>query len=156
MRAPAGLRPDSERGPSLWLRMRVAMNRLELDSAIADGADPRTTEALALRARQLADSGTRTRLAIAIENLFRLATIGPGPEATTSLVRAPFDRYRVAANRPGLEELAGKVRGAGPHNVRGLAMVSLLVEDAGSPLYAFAPSDQLKPAIQAASSALDR
>ena len=34
--------------------------------------------------------------------------------------------------------------------------IEFAVEDAGSPLYAFTPSDQLKPAIQAASSALDR
>jgi hypothetical protein len=156
MQAPASLRPESRRGPSLWLRMRVAMKRLELDSAIADGADPRTTEALALRAEQLADSSTRTRLATGIENLFRMATMGPGPEATASLVRAPFDRYRVAANRPELEELAGKLRRAGSHNVRGLAMASVLVEDPRSPLYAHTPSDQLKPAIQAASSAIER
>src|SRR5436190_8257793 len=90
MQAPAGLRPENKRGPSLWLRMRVAMKRLQLDSAIADGADPRTTEVLALRAEQLADASTRTRLATGIENLFRMATVGPGPEATASLVRAPF------------------------------------------------------------------
>ena len=156
MWAPASLRPESKRGPSLWLRIRVALKRLELDSAIANGADPRTTDALALRARQLTDSSTRTRLATGIENLFRLATMGPGSEATTSLVRAPFDRYRVAANRPELEELAGKLRRAGSHNVRGLAMASVLVEDPRSPLYAQTPGDQLKPAIQAASSAIER
>jgi hypothetical protein len=156
MWAPASLRPESKRGPSLWLRIRVALKRLELDSALAEGADPRTTEALALRAEQLADSSSRTRVATGIENLFRMATIGPGPEATTSLVRAPFDRYRVAANRPELEELAGRVRQARPQNVRGLAMASVLLEDPRSPLYAHTPSDQLKPAIQAASSALDR
>src|SRR4051812_17693899 len=55
MQAPASLRPESKRGPSLWLRMRVALKRLELDSALADGADPRTTDALALRAEQVAD-----------------------------------------------------------------------------------------------------
>jgi hypothetical protein len=156
MWAPASLRPESKRGPTLWLRIRVALKRLELDSAIADGADPRTTDALALRARQLADSSTRTRLATGIENLFRMATMGPGPGATASLVRAPFDRYRVAANRPELEELAAKLRRAGSHDVRGLAMASVLLEDPRSPLYAHTPSDQLKPALQAASSAIGR
>lgn len=156
MQAPASLRPESKRGPSLWLRMRVALKRLELDSALADGADPKTSDALALRAEQLADSSSRTRIATGIENLFRMATMGPGPGATTSLVRAPFDRYRVAANRPELEELAGKLREARPHNLRGLAMASVLLEDPCSPLYTHTPSDQLKPAIQAASSAVDR
>jgi hypothetical protein len=156
MQPPASLRPESKRGPSLWLRMRVALKRLELDSALADGADPRTSDALALRAEQLADSSSRTRIATGIENLFRMATMGPGPGATTSLVRAPFDRYRVAANRPELEALAGKLREARPHNVRGLAMASVLLEDPCSPLYTHTPSDQLKPAIQAASSAVDR
>jgi hypothetical protein len=156
MQAPASLRPESKRGPSLWLRMRVALKRLELDSALADGADPRTTEALTLRAEQLADSSARTRIAAGIENLFRLAETGPGPGATTSLVRAPFDPHRITANRDALEELAEKVRQARPHNVRGLAVASVLLENPRSPLYTHTPSDQLKPAIQAASSALDR
>jgi hypothetical protein len=133
----------------------VRFKRLDLDSALAEGANPETTEGLALRAQQLRDPKERQRLATAIENLFRLATMGPGVNATTSLVRAPFNRYHVAANRPGLEQLALKLRGDGRHGVRGLAMASILIEDAGSPLYTPNVNDQLKQAIREASSALD-
>lgn len=156
MKAPDALRPDHQRGPSLIVRLRVRMKRLELDSAIADGANPERSDQLALRAQQLRDRSTRERLATGIENLFRLATMGPGPEATVSIVRAPFDGYRVTANRSGLTELAEKLRHSEPPNVRGVAMASVLLEDGRSPLYNRNATDELKPAIRAASSAFDR
>jgi hypothetical protein len=156
LNAPAALRPDNNRGPSLWLRWRVHLKRLSLDSALADGANPAKSDQLALRAEQLASPRERERLAAAIDNLFLLATMGPGPEATVSLVRAPFDSYRIAANRSGLTELAAKLRRQRPLNLRGLAMASILIEDGRSELYAHTPTDQLKPAIAATISALDR
>jgi hypothetical protein len=155
MKAPGALRPDHKPGPSWWTRLRVRWKRLELDAALADGANPVRSEELALRAQQLADPTTRNRIATAIENVFRLATIGPGPGATPAMSISGFDRYRVAANQPELAALAGKLRAQGPHAVRGLAMASVLVEDAGSPLYARSGVDRLEPAVRAAVSALD-
>jgi hypothetical protein len=155
MKAPGALRPDHEPGPSLWTRLRVRWKRLELDSALADGANPVRSEELALRAQQLADPTTRNRIATGIENVFRLATTGPGPGATTAMSIAAFDGYRVAANQPGLASLAGKLRAKGPHGIRGLAMASVLVEDAGSPLYTRSGVDTLEPAVRATVLALD-
>ena len=156
MHTPAGLRPNAKRKPSIWVRLRVLLKKLSLDSALAEGANPTRTEELGLRARQLADPKERERLANGLENLFRMATMGPGPGATVSLVRAPFDPARVAANQAELAELAERLRCQRPQNVRGLAMASVLIEDSGSPLYAHTAQDQLKPAIEATMSALDR
>jgi hypothetical protein len=155
MKAPAALRPDHEPRPSWLTRFRVRWRRLDLDAELAGGADPEQTEELALRAQQLQEPETRQRLAIGIENVFRLATIGPGPGATTALSVAAFDRNRVAANEPGLAYLAEKLRAQGPHGVRGLAMASVLYEDAASPLYAKTDVDKLKPAVRAAIAALE-
>jgi hypothetical protein len=155
MKAPGALRPDHKPGPSVWTRLRVRWKRLELDSALADGANPVRSEELALRAQQLAEPTARNRIATAIENVFRLATMGPGPGATTAMSVAAFDGYRVAANQRALAALAEKIRANEPHAVRGLAMASVLVEDAGSPLYARIGVDRLEQAVRAAVSALD-
>jgi hypothetical protein len=155
MKAPDALRPDNKRGPSWWTRLWVRWKRLDLDSALADGANPVTSEEFALRAQQLADSTNRERLAAGLENLFHLATTGPGPGATTAMAVSSFDRCRVAANQAELAALATKLRSAGPHGVRGLAMASVLYEDSGSPLYARTDIDRLKPAVHRAIAALD-
>jgi hypothetical protein len=155
MKPPDSLRPDYKPKPSLLTRLRVRWKRLDLDSELADGANPVKSEELALRAQQLAEPATRARIAAGIENVTRLATVGPGPAATTALVTNGFVGYRVAANEPGLAALARKLRANGPHAVRGLARASILIEDAGSPLYARGGVDTLEPAVHAAISALD-
>lgn len=155
MRPPAQLRPDSEPAPSIWLRFRVRRRQRDLDAALADGANPATSDELALRAQQLAEPGARERLAAGIENLFRLATTGTGGGATTSMVITSFDRHRVAGNQGELAALAAKLRGPGPHAIRGLAMASVLYRDSASPLYARTEVDQLRPAVHAAIAALD-
>ncbi|MGH2957107.1 MAG: hypothetical protein ACRDL6_08950 [Solirubrobacterales bacterium] len=106
-----------------------------------------------MRAQQLRAPKERERLATAIDNLFRLTTIGPGAPVSISI--SPFDRYRVQANRRELTELAEKLRGDGPYGVRGLAMASLLIEDGHSPLYGHNRSDELKSAVKTANSAID-
>jgi hypothetical protein len=155
MKPPGDPWGDGDVQPSIWVRLRVRWKRRELDAALAHGANPVTTEELALRAEQLQDPATRARLAAHYENLFRLATEGPGPGATTAVVVAPFDARRVAADRPVLAALAETLRGPGPHEVRGLAMASNLLEDAEGPLYARSSVDELEPAVRRAIAALE-
>jgi hypothetical protein len=155
MKPPDALRSDHKPKPSWLTRLRVRWKQLDLDSELAHGANPVKSEELALRAQQLAEPATRARIAAGIENVTRLATTGPGPGATTALVTRGFVGYRVAANEAGLAALAGKLRGNGPHAVRGLAMASVLIEDAASPLYVRGGVDKLEPAVDAAISALD-
>jgi hypothetical protein len=155
MKPPDAPRQEGRDRPSIWVRLRVRWNRRELDAALADGVNPGKSEELALRAAQLAEPATRARIAAGIENLFRLATEGPGPRATTAMVVSTFDRHRVAANRPGLAALAARLRGEGPHTVRGLAMASILLDDDESPLYDRTTVDELEPAVRATIWALD-
>jgi hypothetical protein len=154
MRSPSAPPPGVPDRPSLWVRLRVRWQRRELDAALAGGANPVTTEELALRADQLSEPATRARIAAGIENLFRLATDGPGPGATTAMVVASFDPHRVAANRARLAALAERLRGPEPHDVRGLAMASVLLEDGDGPLYARTTVDELEPAVSRTMAAL--
>ena len=70
------------------------------------------------------------------------------------MVVAPFDAHRVAANQPVLAALAERLRGPGPHDVRGLAASNLL-EDAKGALYARTRVDELEPAARRAIAALE-
>ena len=155
MKPPGVPRPDSEDQPSIWVRLRVRWKRRELDEALARGANPVTTEELALRAEQLLEPATRARLAAWYENLFRLAADGPGPGATTAMVVAPFDAHRVATNQPVLAALAERLRSPGPLDVRGLAMASNLLEDSNGPLYARTRVDELEQAVRRTIAALE-
>jgi hypothetical protein len=155
IKPPGAPREDGQNRPSIWVRLRVRWKRRDLDAALADGANPATSAELALRAEQLAEPAMRARIAAGIENLFRLATEGPGPRATTAMVVSTFDRRRLAANRPGLAALSARLRGEGPHTVRGLAMASILLDDDESPLYAPTTVDELEPAVRATIWALD-
>ena len=155
MKPPGDPWADGQDRPSIWVRLRVRWKRRELDDALAHGANPVTSEELALRAKQLSEPATRVRLAALYENLFRLAAGGPGPGATAAMIVAPFDAHRVATNRPVLAALAERLRSPGPHDVRGLAMASNLLEDANGPLYARSRIDELEPAVRRAIAALE-
>ena len=154
-KTPADAPGGDRNRPSIAVRLRTRWKKRGLDAALADGADPAASEGLALRAEQLADPATRGDIAAGIENLYRLATEGPGPRATTATTRAGFDRGRVAANRSGLAALAARLRDQGPHAIRGLAMASILLDDAESPLYARTATDELAPAVRMTIAALD-
>ena len=124
IKPPGAPRRDGQNRPSIWVRLRVRWKRRNLDATLADGANPATSAELALRAETV-EPAMRARMAAGIENLFRLATEGPGPRATTAMVVSTFDRRRVAANQPGLAALAARLRAeGGPHTIRGLPMAS--------------------------------
>ena len=61
----------------------------------------------------------------------------------------------VRANRDALLALADRLEADPPHRLRGLAMVSHLVHDAGSALYSGAGAHALAVSIEAAHAALD-
>jgi hypothetical protein len=140
--------------PSLALRLRVRWNAAQLDSALADGADPAASKSLALRAQQLGDPKHRARIARSIERVLELAERGRASQL--SFTRAPFQPERIEHNRPQLTELADRLEAVDSPPVKGLAMANLLVEDGTAALYAHAPSDPLRPAVEAILAALDR
>jgi len=140
-------------GPSLALRAQVRWNAARLDAALADGAAPDASKALALRARQLADPRHRARIAKSVRFLLEL---DEGDAAGyIPLTRAPFRPDRVAKSRPELVELADRLEAADTPPIKGLAMANLLVEDGTGALYA-QDSDPVEPAVDAALAALRR
>jgi hypothetical protein len=150
---PTKARPAKIR-PSVALRMRVRWNAAQLDAALADGADSVASKSLALRAQQLADPKHRARIARSIDHVLELSERGSAPQLY--LTRAPFQPERVEQSRPQLMELADRLEAVDSPPVKGLAMANLLVEEGTAPLYAHAPSDPLRPAVEAILAALDR
>ena len=136
----------------LWLRAQVFLSRLGLDRALARGADPLSSPKLALRAEQLQRPKVRERIAKAIERLVeasfddRRQHIGPA--------MLPFRHQRVRPNMELFGELAGALRSAGPHSVKGLAMASTLLEDGRGPLSASDPAGKVGEALNATISEL--
>jgi hypothetical protein len=150
---PTKARPAKIR-PSVALRMRVRWNAAQLDAALADGADSVASKSLALRAQQLADPKHRARIARSIDHVLELSERGSAPQLY--LTRAPFQPERVEQSRPQLMELADRLEAVDSPPVKGLAMANLLVEEGTAALYAHAPSDPLRPAVEAILAALDR
>lgn len=150
---PVTERPSARKRPGPLLRLRVALKALDLDQALAGGADPTESRELTLRADQLVEPDKRERMAESIDNALYLAAADP----VTALgsTRLPFRRDRVEANRERLVELAGKLRGRGPHALTGLAMAAVLVEDARGPVYANGGPDGLAHAVERTLTALD-
>ena len=149
----ASARPAKIR-PSVALRLRVRWNAAQLDAALADGADSAASKSLALRAQQLADPKHRARIARSIDHVLELSERGPAPQLY--LTRAPFQPEPIEHSRPQLMELADRLEAVDAPPVKGLAMANLLMEDGTAALYANAPSDPLRPAVEAILAALDR
>jgi len=139
-------------GPSLMLRARVWMRELELDAALAGGAEPAQSEELELRAKQLADRKTRNRLARAITHLIRIAD---GYRAPITTPNPPFRPKQVQANRSLLVELAERLRGPRSVALRGMALTSLLLNDGRGPLTTESDPTTLERAVRATLAALN-
>lgn len=141
--------PSADTAPALELRVKVRWSALELDAALANGADPASSEELALRAQQLASEPKREQLTQSIGDLLRLVHRRAGVQLPTT--RAPINWDQIRRHHSALVELCERIEGDGPHSVRGLALASLLVYDAGSPLYSHELSrDRLGPALDEA------
>jgi hypothetical protein len=147
---PARSRPHR---PSLGLRARVWLKNLELDAALAGGANPAQSDELALRAKQLAEPRRRRELAKAVTHLIAIADRNNRAAIVTPY--PPFRPRQVQANRSLLLELAERLRGQRPHAVRGLAMTSLMLEDGRGPLTTDSNPATLERAVRACLSALD-
>jgi hypothetical protein len=139
-------------GPGLMLRARVWIRKLELDAALAGGADPAQSEELELRAKQLADRKTRNKLATAITHLIRIAD---GHRAPITMPDAPFRPKQVHANRSLLVELAERLRGPRSVALRGMALTSLLLNDGRGPLTTESDPATLERAVRATLAALN-
>ena len=114
------------------LRLRVRCFHWELDSRLADGVDPASDPALAVRAAQLLSARHRRRLADAVERVVREADATPHPSFSVVLGIA---RDQVAEARGSLLFLAHLLRHAEGIGPRGVAIAERLLTDGGSAVY---------------------
>jgi hypothetical protein len=139
-------------GPA-W-RYDCEVNALDLDAALAEGADPDSSKALALRAQQLADPKRRAKIARSIDQLLDVAERRAAVQPCVS--HMPTWTQGVESPQAQLLDVADRLEGEDSPPVKGLAMADLLVEDAGSPLYVHQPAERLRTAVEAILAALDR
>ncbi len=154
LQASTGSKPSTESKPSLLTRLRTKLSSRHLDRALAAGASPSESDELSLRAEQLV--AANARLANAIEHLILRSELDPRFDVPQSpLMRTPFNRANIRANRAWLDRLADALRDPGSRPVRGLAMASALVKDKGGPFYVNDSVEQVKGVVREAIAALN-
>lgn len=143
--------PSAERR-SLRLRLSVALRRDALDRALAGGADPAASAALAFRAACLLRERHRRCLA----RCLRLAIWEA--EAGASALRVsprPVRRGEVLSCREALLVLSHRLEAGVPAAPEGVAIVERLLGDLSSPLFVWAEPGTVKRLALIAAAALD-
>jgi len=133
------------------LRFRVIIRRRRLDALIAKGWVPGVDPALELRATQLARPAARATLARALRRAMR--AVDDRQRARWLGSQIPVAARSVRQCMPELSDLARALTDIRA-GVQGVAIVSMLVTDGASPLYANAGPDRLRDAVLAAHAAL--
>lgn len=114
----------------LTTRLRVALRRRSLDHSLADGADPRTSSLLELRAAQLTSDGNREILTDSLAKVLAEARRRPRWSAAV-----PIDRKAVAESRLLLIQISALLQSEQPVFCQGMAMLERLLTDGASALY---------------------
>jgi len=139
--------PPQQRTP-MSVRIRTRLQRDRLDAALAVGADPKSSPALALRAAQLRSRAGRARLANAL-----VEAVGESRMGDPVTIRRRPQRAEVRAAADELLTLASRLREATPVDVAGAARIARLVNNRKSPLYR-AGTRELRDALAEAHGAL--
>jgi hypothetical protein len=137
-------------GPSWshWTWLMTRLRRNSLDRQLAAGVAPSTLGPLDLRAAQLSSRNGRAKLANAL-----VETVGEAHKGEPMNIRNRPQRAEVRAEAEAILALADRLRESTPIDVRGAAMVALLVNDGSSPLYRPSPR-KLSDALTEAHAAL--
>jgi len=122
------------------LGLRVLLRRDALDRALADGARPDDTPALALRARQLATRREAEHVGERLEAILHELDLPPARALTS---RAPLQRAQIIAARPFVANLAQRLHDVEHPHAVGIARARQLVVDGSGPLYAPSPPGTL-------------
>jgi MoxR-like ATPase len=131
-----------------WILARIRAFRL--DAALAAGASPDATVALALRAQMLERMPVRRDLARTARRIVAAAVGGPAGDR----LQVPVCRDRVRDCAEELEDLTRRLLAAGPVSARGVAQARALLADGASPIYHRASRDDLRARVLAATEAL--
>ncbi len=130
-------RTGGPRGPLIAQRARVSdrirarLRARRLDLALAAGAPPEQSAAVALRARRLIDPSNRRSMAETLRRMLRESQAGHW----ISYAHVPPCRTRVLAASEQLDELADALSRPGPVAVHGVAEALILLTDGSGPLY---------------------
>jgi len=142
---------------SRWTRLVARVRFATLDEALAAGVEPESGPALALRAERLIAPPMRHRLGRCLRfyaneaRRRRSPWRAPWPAAPPPL---PGSGPHVAGAADELLELADMLEGSEPVEVRGVALVSVLLTDGGGPLHYNRGAKRLVAAARAAGDAL--
>jgi hypothetical protein len=117
--------------PPLLARVRAQLRGWRLAGDLAAGADPGSSDELAVRAASLCSPHSREDLAARLERAVH-ETERPNPYG---VVLAPMDRRAIRDARAELLALAADVRSGGGLDARGRALVHRLLSDGAGPLY---------------------
>jgi hypothetical protein len=134
--------------PSLATRVIARLRRLQLDHALADGADLATAPLLSARAAQLVSRGSRERTAAALERVALMV------DADRGRLRTPPLRGALRANRAEMLRLAATLRHDGPVYARGIAVLELILIDGTGPAYTDPRGEGLARQLQLAAASL--
>ncbi len=134
---------------SVGLRLRVWLTRGRLDRQIAAGRSCEATQALALRARQLAGHRTRRRVADSLRGVVEEADRRASPPLLTSVV---IEQRAVRFGRLAILDLAEQLDGERPVDPRGVVLARTLLTDGLSPLFNMRAEQTV---TEAASEAMD-
>lgn len=138
----------SASGAGLGLRIRTRFGRSELDTELANGADPSRSPELALRAEQLSSAAERARIANAL-----IETLGDARRGHPMTLRVRPQREAVRAAADEIWALVTRLRYEQQVGIRGVAMAARLVDARSGPLYRHDSGD-LDDAIASAYAAL--
>jgi hypothetical protein len=137
---------------TLGERITAHVQAGRLDRALAAGASPESSAAMALRASRLVSPAHQAALAASIRRVLDEVT-GLPPRPGCSSV--PVVRRSVRGSAEVLRELLTRLCGPGPLPVAGVARVTVLLEDGAGPLYRPGCQTQLQDAALHALAGLD-
>jgi hypothetical protein len=146
-----------EEGARLGLRRVRTRDRLlarfrsaSLDAALAAGASPESSVALAVHAGHLCESTQRREVARTLARISRIAEV---PRA--SRTKAPVSRNAVRRCSAELTTVVERLAAREPVSVQGVARIRTLLADGTGPLYGASSPGRLRRELLASLEALD-
>ena len=153
--APNESTPEGARGSrarSLGTQLRATVHREKLTRALAEGADPKASAELALRARQLTSERNRRMLERSLRGVIAEAH---GRRMTHA--RAIIDRRAALDAEAAIMEMIERLGGPSPVQPQGMALLTRILTnaDGSSPLYNASEPGTLRRMVRSATAALD-
>jgi hypothetical protein len=134
-----------------WDRLLAGARAPSLDRQLAAGRPPRSSQALAIRAREIVTPAARRELAQRWTRVLDEARRQPVPR----FVVVPLQRNAVIAAGQDLHEMISVLTSGLPIDARGAAMASSLLSDGTGPLYNRRSLVDLGAVVRAATQQMD-